>query len=161
MKPNKNLDFAISAFEALHDENQKLVVVGGSAPPVFKSAGQQSNGCLLFPGRLSDAEIAALERHATAFVFPSLYEGFGIPPLEAMTQGCPVLAADIPAVREASGDAALYFDPSTQDELIAAMRRIAADDALREDLRRRGYQNVTRFSWDGSANRVLSILEDL
>ncbi len=161
MKPNKNLDFAIRAFEALGDQNQKLVVVGGTAPTVFKSEGPQSNGRLLFPGRLTDAEIAALERHATAFVFPSLYEGFGIPPLEAMTQGCPVLAADIPAVREASGDAALYFDPTRQSELVAAMQRIAADGALREDLRRRGHENVARFSWNGSAERVLSMLAAL
>jgi glycosyltransferase involved in cell wall biosynthesis len=102
-----------------------------------------------------------MERHATAFVFPSLYEGFGIPPLEAMTQGCPVLAADIPAVREASGDAALYFDPFRQDELVDAMRRIVTDDALRQDLRRRGHANIKRFSWDGSADRVLSMLEAL
>ncbi|MGV1756220.1 glycosyltransferase family 4 protein [Rhizobium sp. A22-96] len=161
MKPNKNLDFAIRAFEALGDISQKLVVVGGTAPSVFKSDGPQSNDRLLFPGRLTDAEIAALERHATAFVFPSLYEGFGIPPLEAMTQGCPVLAADIPAVREASGDAALYFDPTRQDELVVAMQRIATDEALRDDLRRRGRENVTRFSWDGSADRVLAMLEAL
>ncbi len=161
MKPNKNLAFAIRAFETLKTEDQKLVVVGGSAPTVFKSDNQQSVGSLLFPGRLSDAEIVALERHATAFIFPSLYEGFGIPPLEAMTQGCPVLAADIPAVREASGDAALYFDPLRQDELVSAMRRIATDEALRQDLRRRGHENVARFSWDDSADRVLSILKNL
>jgi glycosyltransferase involved in cell wall biosynthesis len=161
MKPNKNLDFAIRAFEALGDPDQKLVVVGGTAPTVFKSDGPESNDHMLFPGRLSDAEIAALERHATAFVFPSLYEGFGIPPLEAMTQGCPVLAADIPAVREASGTAALYFDPTRQDELVAAMRRIAGDETLREDLRQRGRENVARFSWDRSADRVLTMLEDL
>nr|WP_153365897.1 glycosyltransferase family 1 protein [Rhizobium sp. ICMP 5592] len=161
MKPNKNLDFAIRAFEALGDPDQKLVVVGGTAPTVFKSDGPQSSEHMLFPGRLSDAEIAALERHATAFVFPSLYEGFGIPPLEAMTQGCPVLAADIPAVREASGIAALYFDPGKQDELVAAMRRIAGDEALRADLRQRGHENVARFSWDDSAEKVLRILEEL
>jgi glycosyltransferase involved in cell wall biosynthesis len=161
MKPNKNLDFAIRAFEALNDAGLKLVVVGGTAPTVFESKGRQSNSNLLFPGRLTDAEIAALERDATAFIFPSLYEGFGIPPLEAMTQGCPVLAADIPAVREASGTAALYFDPTKQDELIAAMRRIATDGVLRDDLRRRGRENVARFSWDSSADRVLTMLTDL
>ena len=163
MKPNKNLAFAIRAFETLKAEDQKLVVVGAEPPTTtsFKSDNQQSAGSLLFPGRLSDAEIAALERHATAFIFPSLYEGFGIPPLEAMTQGCPVLAADIPAVREASGDAALYFDPLRQDELVSAMRRIATDEALRQDLRRRGHENVARFSWDDSADCVFSILEDL
>ncbi len=78
-----------------------------------------------------------------------------------MTQGCPVLAADIPAVREASGTAALYFDPTRQDELVAAMRRIAGDETLREDLRQRGRENVARFSWDRSADRVLTMLEDL
>ncbi|QRM37942.1 glycosyltransferase family 4 protein [Rhizobium rhizogenes] len=161
MKPNKNLDFAIRAFEALGNSDQKLVVVGGTAPSVFKSEDPQSNDHMLFPGRLSDAEIAALERHATAFVFPSLYEGFGIPPLEAMTQGCPVLAADIPAVREASGTAALYFDPTKQDELVAAMRRIAGDEALRVDRRQKGHENVARFSWDNSAEKVLRMLEEL
>ncbi|CAN7328067.1 glycosyltransferase family 4 protein [Rhizobium rhizogenes] len=161
MKPNKNLDFAIRAFEALGDPDQKLVVVGGTAPTVFKSDGPRSNDHMLFPGRLSDAEIAALERHATAFVFPSLYEGFGIPPLEAMTQGCPVLAADILAVREASGIAALYFDPMKQDELVTAMRRIAGDEALRADLRQKGHENVARFSWDSSAEKVLRMLESL
>lgn len=161
MKPNKNLDFAIRAFEALGDPNQKLVVVGGTAPTVFKSDGPKSKDRLLFPGRLSDAEIAALERHATAFVFPSLYEGFGIPPLEAMTQDCPVLSSDIPAVREASGDAALYFDPLRQDELVEAMRRVAADEALREELRQKGRRNAARFSWDRSADRILAMLEAL
>ncbi|MFT4185444.1 MAG: glycosyltransferase family 1 protein [Rhizobium sp.] len=161
MKPNKNLDFAIRAFEALGDPDQKLVVVGGTAPTVFKSDGPKSKGRLLFPGRLSDAEIAALERHATAFVFPSLYEGFGIPPLEAMTQDCPVLSADIPAVREASGDAALYFDPLRQDELVEAMRRIAGDETLREELRQKGRENVARFSWDRSSDRILAMLQTL
>lgn len=161
MKPNKNLEFAIRAFEALGDSAQKLVVVGGSAPTVFKSAGAVSTSNILYPGRLTDAEIVALERHATAFVFPSLYEGFGIPPLEAMTQDCPVLAADIPAVREASGTAALYFDPTRQDELTSAMRRIASDVPLREELRVKGRENITRFSWDKSATRILEMLTAL
>lgn len=161
MKPNKNLAFAIRAFEALGDPGQKLVVVGGTAPTVFRDKGAASTDTILYPGRLTDGEIAALERHATAFVFPSLYEGFGIPPLEAMVQSCPVLAADIPAVREASGTAAIYFDPTKEDELVAAMRRVASDEALRTQLSDDGHRNVARFSWDASAEKVLSILEDL
>jgi glycosyltransferase involved in cell wall biosynthesis len=161
MKPNKNLDFAIRAFQTLADPGQKLVVVGGTAPTVFKGKDTASTGTILYPGRLTDAEIAGLERRATAFVFPSLYEGFGIPPLEAMTQGCPVLAADIPAVREASGKAAIYFDPTRENELTGAMRRIVADQNLRETLRAEGRANVARFSWDGSADRVLDILTRL
>ncbi len=161
MKPNKNLDFAIRAFEALGDTGRKLVVVGGSAPTVFKSKDTASTGRILYPGRLTDAEIVALERHATAFVFPSLYEGFGIPPLEAMTQGCPVLAADIPAVREACGTAAFYFDPTRQAELTAAMGRICDEPALRQSLKDEGRLNVSRFSWDHSAERILNLLADL
>jgi glycosyltransferase involved in cell wall biosynthesis len=155
VKPNKNLNFAIRAFEALGDTGYKMVVVGGTAPTVFKST---SKGNILCPGRLADNEIAALQRNATAFVFPSLYEGFGIPPLEAMTQGCPVLAADIPAVREASGSAALYFDPTKLSELTDALRRIASDKTLREQLRAAGKANVLRFSWNQSADRVLDML---
>ncbi|PZM09012.1 glycosyl transferase [Rhizobium tubonense] len=161
IKPNKNLEFAIRAFEALGDTGHKLVVVGGSAPSVFKSSNAASTSTILYPGRLTDAEIAALERNATAFVFPSLYEGFGIPPLEAMTQGCPVLAADIPAVREASGAAALYFDPTNLQELTDAMRRIAKDEVLREHLRVAGKTNVSRFSWNKSADCVLRMLAEL
>lgn len=161
MKPNKNLGFAIRAFEALGDPAQKLVVVGGSAPTVFKSAEAASTSRILYTGRLTDAEIVALERHATAFVFPSLYEGFGIPPLEAMTQGCPVLAADIPAVREACGTAALYFDPTDQPALTEAMRRITADTALAQSLRLEGHSNVGRFSWNESAGRILDMLSAL
>ncbi|TCR83520.1 glycosyltransferase family 1 protein [Rhizobium sp. BK376] len=161
MKPNKNLDFAIRAFEALGQTGQKLVVVGGTAPTVFRAKGTASTGKIIYAGRLTDAEIAALERHATAFIFPSLYEGFGIPPLEAMTQACPVLAADIPSIREASGKAALYFDPVKEHELVSAMKRITADQDLRDELRAEGRRNVARFSWDASADRVLTLLEKL
>lgn len=161
MKPNKNLDFAIRAFEELADPGQKLVIVGGTAPSVFKPDERAQSGALVFAGRLSDAEIVALQRQATAFVFPSLYEGFGIPPLEAMTQGCPVLAADIPAVREACGTAALYFDPTKRAELTDAMRRIAEDAELRHSLIAKGRDNIGRFSWDRSADRVLDMLAAL
>ena len=161
MKPNKNLDFAIRAFEAMGNSEQKLVVVGGSAPTVFKSKQAESTGGILYPGRLTDQEIAALERHAIAFVFPSLYEGFGIPPLEAMTQGCPVLAADIAAAREACGAAALYFDPTDLLELTDAMRRISANTALRQSLQEAGRANVGRFSWHQSAGRVFDMLDEI
>jgi glycosyltransferase involved in cell wall biosynthesis len=161
LKPNKNVAFAIRAFEALGAAGQKLVIVGGVHAHVFKGGGYGTGESLVFAGRLEDAEIAALERRATAFLFPSLYEGFGIPPLEAMSQGCPVLASDIPPVREACGDAALYFDPHDETTLVAAMRRMLDEPGLRAVLAGRGHDNGARFSWDRSAGALLDVVATL
>lgn len=158
LKPNKNVEFAIRAFEALAAPGQKLVIVGGIHSRVFKGGDYGTGDNLVFAGRLSDAEIAALERHATAFVFPSLYEGFGIPPLEAMSQGCPVLASDIPPVREACGEAALYFDPEEPQTLVRAMQAVLHEPAARDRLIADGYGNAKRFSWAGSADALLAII---
>lgn len=158
LKPNKNVDFAVRAFRESALPGQKLVIVGGIHGHVFKGGGIAEADDLIFAGRLSDAEVAGLERHATAFVFPSLYEGFGIPPLEAMTQDCPVLAADIPAVREACGEATLYFDPRSGESLKGAMRAILAEPGQREALVTAGHANLARFSWEKSAESLLSIL---
>ncbi|PTM43042.1 glycosyltransferase family 1 protein [Bosea sp. 124] len=158
LKPNKNIAFAIQAFEALAAAGQKLVIVGGIHSRVFKGGDYGTGEGLVFAGRLSDAEIAELERRATAFVFPSLYEGFGIPPLEAMSQGCPVLASDIPPVREACGEAALYFDPTRQETLVQAMRTVLGEPATRDRLIADGHANAKRFSWAGSADSLLTLL---
>ena len=161
IKPNKNVAFAIRAFAALGLPDWSLVIVGGVEPGVFKETALGSAERLVFTGRLSDGEIAALERHAGAFVFPSLYEGFGIPPLEAMTQGCPVLAADIPSVREACGEAALYFDPRDLESLTRAMREIVEKPELHHALAMKGADNVARFSWDKSAEALLEVIAEM
>lgn len=162
LKPNKNVDFAIRAFDALGDRGWKLVIAGAlDKSGVFKADTPASAENLIFTGRLTDAEIVALERHARAFVFPSLYEGFGIPPLEAMTQGCPVLAADIPAVREACGEAALYFDPCDRASLEEAMQRIIDADGDALGLTEKGRANLARFSWDKSAETLLATLSEM
>lgn len=162
LKPNKNIDFAVEAFDALGRRGWKLVIAGAlDRSGVFKADAPAAADNLIFTGRLTDTEIAALERRARAFVFPSLYEGFGIPPLEAMTQGCPVLASDIPAVREACGEAALYFDPHDRDSLASAMRRIM--DASNDEfgLIEKGRSNLARFSWEKSAETLLSTLSEM
>lgn len=162
LKPNKNVDFAIRSFDALGDRGWKLVIAGAlDKSGVFKADAPASAENLIFTGRLTDAEIVALERHARAFVFPSLYEGFGIPPLEAMTQGCPVLAADIPAVREACGDAALYFDPRDRASLEEALRRVMDAEGDSLGLAEKGRANLARFSWDKSAETLLGTLSEM
>lgn len=162
LKPNKNVDFAIRAFDALGDRGWKLVIAGAlDRSGVFKADAPAMAENLIFTGRLTDAEIVALERRARAFVFPSLYEGFGIPPLEAMTQGCPVLAADIPPVREACGDAALYFDPRDRTSLEEAISQIIDADGDALGLAEKGHANLARFSWDKSAETLLATLSEM
>lgn len=161
LKPNKNIAFAVEAFAALGLRDWSLVIVGSIEPGVFRTTTIGAADNLLFPGRLSDAEIAALERRAGAFIFPSLYEGFGIPPLEAMTQSCPVLAADIPPVREACGEAALYFNPRDQASLMQAMRQIVDSPQKRTELIAKGSANVARFSWEKSADALLAVVADM
>jgi glycosyltransferase involved in cell wall biosynthesis len=113
------------------------------------------------PGRLTDGEIVALYRHALALVFPSLYEGFGIPPLEAMVHGCPVLAADIPAVHEVCGDAALYFNAHDVADCTHCLQEFLDDPAKAESLRQKGIARYSEFSWSKSAGQVLQRLTEI
>ncbi len=158
--PNKNVGRAIEAFDRLAAPDARLVLVGASGAGVFRpcDAGASSGGVVV-AGRLSDAEVAGLLRQAVGLVFPSLYEGFGIPPLEAMAHRCPVVASDIPAVREVCREAAAYFDPvcgrSITAALEAALRRPRVRDAAAEP------PGLTRFSWSRSARTLLDEIASL
>ena len=114
---------------------------------------------VLFPGYIPDEDKAALLSGALAFVFPSLYEGFGLPVLEAQGCGCPVITSTTSSLPEVAGGAALLVDPSDADGIAAAMRCIVADSALRETLIEDGFANVRRFSWTACAQSVLSVVE--
>jgi glycosyltransferase involved in cell wall biosynthesis len=94
---------------------------------------------------------------ARAFVFPSLYEGFGLPPLEAMACGTPVVTSDVSALPEVVGDAALLVDPLDVDALASAIRRLWTDEGLRQDLRARGLSRVRRYTWDATARLTLEV----
>lgn len=159
--PNKNVQRAVEAFSQVEAAGERLVIVGGVDAAVFGRTPVSQRQGVLLPGRLPDAEIAALLRQARALVFPSLYEGFGIPPLEAMSCACPVLASDIPAVREVCGQAALLFDPLDPTSIAAAMRRAVTDPTHMEVLRQRGLAQVRRFSWRHSASLLLHLLDTM
>jgi glycosyltransferase involved in cell wall biosynthesis len=162
--PTKNLAALVAAFAALPcGPGMRLVIAGGGNDAVFSRSGQPREGDdrILRTGPVSDAELKSLYTHATAFVFPSLYEGFGLPPLEAMSCGCPVLASDAASIPEVCGDAALYFAPRDSAAMTAAMRRILEDAPLRDDLRRRGGERMRAFTWDVGAGDVLSQLSRL
>jgi glycosyltransferase involved in cell wall biosynthesis len=96
---------------------------------------------------------------ARGLVFPSLYEGFGLPPLEAMACGCPVAAAFVASMPEVCGDAVRWFDPTDEAAIADAMRALWDDAVLRDELRARGREQVARFRWDTTAERLLQALE--
>ena len=116
---------------------------------------------MLFPGYIADEDLPALLSGAVAFVFPSLYEGFGIPVLEAGACGVPVITSNTSSLPEVAGDAALLVDPLDVDAIAAAMQRLVTDDALRAELARRGLENVKRFSWEKCARETLAVLESV
>jgi glycosyltransferase involved in cell wall biosynthesis len=153
--PNKNLQALLSAFERLSaDTDCQLVIVGGGNRRVFARHGVACPVGTVHVGYQDDAALKSLYRHAAALVFPSLYEGFGLPPLEAMACGCPVAASSAAALPEVCGDAALYFDPRSVDDIADALRRVLGDGGLRERLGRAGRARAQAFRWSDSA-RVL------
>jgi glycosyltransferase involved in cell wall biosynthesis len=156
--PHKNLAAALKAFSGLSDKGMTFVVVGAAKSKVFGDGGLDVPDNVVFTGRLTDEEIAGLYRQAAAFIFPSFYEGFGIPPLEAMVHGCPVLASDIGSCREVCGDAALFFPPNDADALTNLMARIMAQPETAVALRNRGHARVGHYSWHASAAKLLDRL---
>lgn len=159
---HKNLDRLMTAFGVLHGRHPeaRLVVAGGGWKTLAHRNAPQQSGVTL-TGRVSDEELARLYQGATAFVFPSLYEGFGIPPLEAQAGGCPVISSRSAAMPEILGDSVLYFDAESPAQMASAMERVWIDPELRGDLSGRGRLNVRRFSWDRSAGLLRGVVDDL
>lgn len=155
---NKNLNRAIQAFASLRRSDIHFVLVGSANTKIFKTDKQVLPPRVLAPGRLTDKEIAGLYKNALALVFPSLYEGFGIPPLEAMVYACPVLASDIPPVKEVCGDVALYFNPYDVADMARRMEDILSSPAWAADLAHKASTHYAQFSWADSAAKLFSLL---
>lgn len=155
---NKNLSVAIRAAQLLERPDTPLVIVGGDNSKVFQDNSSASEAGVLFAGRLTDNEIAALYAHALAFVFPSLYEGFGVPPLEAMLFGCPVIASTADAVMETCGEAAAYFSATDAEALKQLMLERLAIGAISDQERRKQQDRLALYSWQKSAQALLDSL---
>jgi glycosyltransferase involved in cell wall biosynthesis len=158
MTKNKNIILAIEAARKLNRSDVPLVVVGGDNNKVFRGNSPVVDPFVIFAGRLSDGEMAALYARALAFVFPSLYEGFGVPPLEAMLFNCPVIASTADAVRETCAEAAAYFDASDANQLHQRMLERLATGAISNDERNIQRGRIEAFSWRTSAGRLLNHL---
>lgn len=152
---HKNLDALRGAAALLAERGMHLAAAGAADPAVFRPAGGGPGAVAL--GRVSDAELRALYENALCLVFPSRYEGFGLPPLEAMTCGCPVIAAASGAVPEVCGDAALWFDDAT---LTDTLRRLLDEAGLADRLRAAGLARAQEFTWGRAAETLLGLLPD-
>lgn len=163
--PHKNLRFLVDTFARYVEttgSSSRLLMVGSR--PESLAGGVDGSGSPDHPqiewmGRVSDARLAQLYAGARALVFPSLYEGFGVPPLEAQANGCPVVSTTAASLPEVLGSSALFFDPTAANELIDVLGRVDHDDHEVDRLRALGSQNVARFSWERSA-RILSQVLD-
>ena len=169
IKPHKNLERLIEAFHALRQDpdlaHVKLLIIGDeiSKYATLRRAVHRYklHKYVRFFGFVPDKTLAVLYRLARVFVFPSLYEGFGFPPLEAMAAGAPVITSNISSLPEVVGDAALLIDPLDAAAIAEAMRRVLLDSDLREELRQRGYQRAKEFSWERSVRRVREIYDEV
>jgi len=114
-----------------------------------------------FLGRVSDLELITLYSLADVFAFPSFFEGFGMPPLEAMACGTPVITSNTSSLPEVTGNAAILVDPHDTNAIANAITRILGDEQLREDLRQKGYLQAQRYTWSKAAGKMLSVYQKL
>lgn len=158
---HKNVATLINAFIDADLDNIDLVIAGGGNPKIFRDAGLREAPNVCYTGRITDEELKALYAQAMAFACPSISEGFGLPPLEAMTFGCPVIATTGGAVPEVCGDAALYADPHDQDAWRDAIIRLVADPALRVQLGEQARDRASQFTWLSAATQMFDVLNGL
>lgn len=161
LDPRKNFLRLAQAFEGI--KGLSLHIVGNANRVFGKQKGMKSlpkNVQLL--GRVSDWDLLQLFHQADCFIFPSIYEGFGLPPIEAMRCGCPVLASDIPVLHEVCGDAADYFNPLDVEDIRNAIQTFIDNmEEKKPAMRERGYKNINRFSWQNSAQILIKLANDL
>lgn len=174
ISPHKNLRMLVDAFSMLVKQDEfadvRMVLVGDYQGDSFlsdypllreKVADLGLADKIIFTGYIEDRILAFLYNAASLFVLPSLEEGFGLPAVEAMACGVPVVASHTGALVEIVGDAALFFDPQNAEELLEAVRRILSNSVVAEELRRRGLQRAKNFTWTNAAERLLSVFNEV
>jgi len=164
--PRKNVGRIIEAFSQLKQKNKiphKLVIAGSlrwQFDRTLKCDGFDIvKDDIIFTGRVSDSVLINLYKQCAVFVYPSLYEGFGLPVLEAMSAGAPVVTSNTSALPEVAGDAAILVNPEDVGEIASAILRIINDTTLADELRRMGFERSAKFSWTNTAQRLLDVLE--
>lgn len=169
VKPHKNLRRLLAAYRLVRQTlaDHRLIIVGKKEG--FITGDRESlreaeslGDSVAFTGYIADEELRRYFKHAEALVFPSLYEGFGLPILEAMAANCPVVASDLKVHREIGGDVPLFCDPNSEDMIAAAMREVAALSAVsRAQISVAGVQHARSFTWDRCASETASVIEEV
>ncbi len=168
VKPHKNLERLIDAFDLVRKrglDHVKLVLIGDE---ISKYAAlrraihrHQLHKYVRFLGYLPEDTLAVMYRLAGVFVFPSLYEGFGLPPLEAMASGTPVVTSNVSSLPEVAGDAAVLVDPYDHHAIADGIYSVLSNEPYRQELRRKGLVRASQFSWENSVRRVMDIYQEV
>jgi glycosyltransferase involved in cell wall biosynthesis len=167
LEPGKNVARTVQAFDAIAGQfpDHLLVLAGDKGwlyEPVFQAMAEAKHADRIrYLGHVSDMEAVALYNHAELFVFPSLYEGFGLPPLEAMACGCPVVTSNRSSIPEVVGDAAIQVNPESVPELAEAMKNVLGSKSLQEEMAQAGLTRAAQFSWDKCARETLEVYREL
>lgn len=161
LDPRKNFRRLIEAFNNINDKSIKLYIVGMQ----FKAFNTPDlanllNSNIVMAGYVDDDKLKKLYHNALFSIYPSIYEGFGIPPLESMICGCPVVASRIEAIEEICDDSVLYIDPYNTSDITDKMNMLVENTKLQNDLRNKGYSQVQKYSWEKSAKKVLDIIKE-
>ena len=168
-RPRKNLPYLLKSIKSLKGdiENVKFLKIGNAQMPgareqlISLAKKLHIEDDILFLDQVNESELVDFYNIADLFVFPSLYEGFGMPPLEAMACGCPVITSNVTSLPEVVSDAALTVDPTNMDEMVNAMYKVLTDKKLKEELVHRGYDRAKKFTWESSAQRLLDVYQEL
>lgn len=161
IEPRKNIDALVDAYVRIRAvyPSAQCVVVGKPGFHSQKTIQHMRESGVTYRGYVTEEEKENIYAHATAMVYPSIYEGFGLPPLEAQARGVPVIASSVTSLPEVLGDSAVLCDPNDVRSLSNALSSVIADRGYAQTLQKKGYANVQRFTWSRSAQKLLSIVE--
>lgn len=163
--PHKNLEGLIKIFPKIRESEKKLKLVLIGKDDYFYGkvkdfAKKYDENNIIFPGFVPEKYLPLFYQNASLYVFPSYYEGFGLPPLEAMAKGCPVASSNQASMPEVLGDSAVYFNPYNENDMIKAIANLIKDSILREEIVRRGREQVKKYCWEECGKKTVSIYKD-
>jgi glycosyltransferase involved in cell wall biosynthesis len=166
LQPRKNITKLIEAFSQISDKKDLQLVIVGKRGWMFEDIlnaprKYSVENKVNFLEDINDEELKVLYKHALCFVLPSLYEGFGLPVLEAMQEGCPVITSNVSSMPEAGGEACLYVDPNDSSDIAEKIEKLITDEKLRQELITKGRIQVMKFNWEKTARETLNVLEEV